>query len=155
MIRTFLTGVILPTIFLLNACSGDSLSREDEIKRFIEAGIEAAENRSSSDLAEMIDENYLDDKGYNKTQLSKIARFYFLRHKKIYLFTKIEQIEFLADNQALITLYVAMAGSVISDASVLSRLRAKTYQFELELVKQDEWLLRRASWQPASIGDIQ
>jgi hypothetical protein len=154
LIKNILTGVILTVAFLLNACSGDALSKEDEIKLYIESGIEAAENRSPDDLAELIDESYLDHKSLNKTQLTNLARLYFFRHKNIYLFTKIKQIEFLADNQALITLYVAMAGSVISDASVLSSLRAKTYQFELELVKQDKWLLRRASWQPASIGDI-
>ena len=73
----------------------------------------------------------------------------------IFLFTKLKEIELVAENQALVSLYVAMAGSVISDTSVLSSLRAKTYRFDLELIKQDKWLLQRATWQPASVGDMQ
>ena len=145
---------ILCITFLLHACSGSEISREDEIKQYIETGVKAAENRSSSDLAELIDESYLDHKNLNKTQITKLARLYFFRHKKIFLFTKIDSIEFVAENQALVTLHVAMAGSVISDANVLSSLRAKIYKFELELIKQDEWLLQRASWQAASMSDM-
>jgi len=142
-------------IFLLGACSDDELSREDEIKQFIESGIEAAESRNSGDLAELIDENYLDDKALNKKQLTKLVRLYFFRHKNIFLFTKFGEIEFLTDNVALVTLHVAMAGSVISDASMLTSLTAQTYKFELELIKRDEWLLQRAKWQRASIGKLQ
>jgi len=145
---------ILCMAFLLQACSGSELSREDEIKQYIEVGVEAAESRNSSDLAKLIDDNYRDQKNLSKKELTKLVRLYFFRHKNIYLFTKLDGIEFLAENEALVTLHVAMAGSVISDISVLSSLRAKIYKFELELVKQDEWLLRQAKWQPASMGDM-
>ncbi len=145
---------ILCLAFLLQACSGSAISREDEIKQYIVAGVKAAENRSSSDLAALIDERYLDHKNLNKAQITKLARLYFFRHKNIYLFTKIDSIEFVAENEALVTLHVAMAGSVISDASVLSGLRAKIYKFELELIRQDKWLLQRARWEAASMADM-
>ena len=148
-----LLGILCITL-LLNACSDSALSREDEIKQTIETGVKAAENRSSSDLAKLVDDNYLDQKGLNKNELSKLVRLYFFRHKNIYLFTKLDGIEFLAENEALVTLHVAMAGSVISDVTALSSLTAKIYKFELELVKQDEWLLRQAKWQRASMGDM-
>ena len=41
-----------------------------------------------------------------------------------------------------------------ADASLLSSLRAKIYKFDLELIKQDKWLLQWASWQAASLGDM-
>ena len=145
---------ILCITFFLQTCSDSAISREEEIKQYIETGVKAAENRSSSDLAELIDESYLDQKGLNKKELTKLVRLYFFRHKNIYLFTKLDGIEFLAENEALVTLHVAMAGSVISDASALSSLRAKIYKFELELIKQDEWLLRGAKWQAANLGDM-
>lgn len=155
MIRKVLIFGILCLTMLLQACSDDEISREDEIKQVIESGIKAAENRSSSDLAELIDENYLDQKSLNKERLTKLVRLYFFRHKNIYLFTKLDGIEFLADNEALVTLRVAMAGSVISDPSMLSSLRATVYKFELELVKKDAWLLKRAKWQHASLSDME
>lgn len=146
---------ILWVIFLLYACTDDGLSKEEEIKQFIEAGIEAAENRSARDLSKLIDENYLDDRKFNKKQLTTLVQVYFFRHKNIFLFTKIDEIEFFTDNEALVTLYVAMAGSVISSTNVLTSLRAKTYKFELELIKQDKWLLQRAKWQSISVSDMQ
>ncbi len=152
--KVTVSGVLCMALLLV-ACSDGELTKEDEIKLFIETGVKAAENRSSSDLAELFDEKYLDDKGLNKVQLTKLARLYFFRHKSIYLFTKIDEVEFLTENEALVTLHVAMAGTAISDVTALAGLRAEIVKFELELIKQDEWLLRRASWQHASSSDMQ
>lgn len=154
MIKKVTVIAILCSLILLQACSGSAISREEEIKQYIESGVKAAENRDTGDLAELIDESYADDKGLNKKQMIKLARLYFFRHKNIHLFTKIDSIEFPAENQALVSLHVAMAGSVISDTSLLAGLRAKIYKFELELIKQDKWLLHWASWQAASLGDM-
>lgn len=151
--KAFFVFILYITI-LLQGCSDDEISREDQVREYIESGIEAAENRNIDDLAKMIDENYLDLKRLNKKQLTQLLRLYFFRHKNIYLFTKLDSIEFLADNEALVTLRIAMAGSVISDPSMLSSLRAKIYQFELELVKENEWLLKRAKWQDAGLSDM-
>lgn len=148
-------SLILSLTLLLQACSDEVLSREDEIALTIDAAIEAAENRSISDFSDLIDENYLDEKGFKKNQLIKLIGLYFFRNKKIFLFGKLGEIEFPAENEALITLHVAMAGSAISDITALTSLRASMHQFDLELIKRDEWLLRSATWHPASIGDMQ
>ncbi len=142
-------------VTLIQACSDNAESPEEEIRRFIDAGVSAAENRSVDELANLMHENYLDQKGYSKKQLGSLLRAYFLRHKNIHLLTKIDTIEILADNQAAVRMHVAMAGSVISDVDALSALRARIYRFELQLVKQDDWLLRHAVWAPASVGDFQ
>lgn len=141
--------------FLLLACSDKPTTPEDEIRLYLKKGVEAAENREHSDLTDLIDDGYLDQRGVDKSNISTLLRAYFFRHKNIYLFTKIRDISFPADNEAEVILHVAMAGSVISDASVLTSLRARMYRFELQLVKQDEWLLRSASWQLANMVDMQ
>ena len=145
----------LSILILATGCSDSVLSPEDEIKQFIETGVEAAEDRSSSDLAELVFSGYKDEKGYGKKQIEKLSKLYFFRHKNIYLLTKIDEIEFVAANEAWVTLHIAMAGSVISDASLLSGLRAQIYKFELLLIKDEKWLLHQADWQRASIGDMQ
>ena len=155
MVKKVLLIAFYCMLLLIQACTDSELSREDEINQYIESGIEAAEDRSSDDLTELIDENYLDDKAFNKIQLTRLIRLYFFRHKKIYLFTKIDSIEFPADNEALVTLRVAMAGSVISDVNALASLSADIYRFELELFKETKWLLKRARWQSARMGDLQ
>jgi len=105
---------------LVQACSDSARSPEDEIRQFIEAGVEAGENRSADDLSELIHPDYSDQNGYNRKQLGKLLRVYFFRHKSIHLFTRIDEIELLTDNEASVRLHVAMAGTVISDVNALS-----------------------------------
>jgi len=151
----FLVLCLVWAIVLMQACSGTSETPEDEIRAFIKSGVVAAENRSLDGLNDLVHDNYLDQKGYNRQRLNSLLRFYFIRHKNIYLFTKIEEIDLLAENQAIVRLYVAMAGSVISDVDAIAALRAQIYQFELQLTKEDDWLLHHASWRPASIIDLE
>jgi len=148
-------GLLIAAAVLVQACSDSARSPEDEIRQFIEAGVEAGENRSADDLSELIHPDYSDQNGYNRKQLGKLLRVYFFRHKSIHLFTRIDEIELLTDNEASVRLHVAMAGTVISDVNALSGLSARIYRFELQLFKQQEWLLRHASWAPASIADLQ
>jgi hypothetical protein len=145
--------LLLAVVLLTSACRDNPDSPEDQIRRLIEAGVQAAENRSVDGLSKLVHGDYIDQQGRNRKQLGLLLRAYFLRHSNIHLFTRIDNIEILADNQASVSLHVAMAGSVISDVSALASLRARVYRFELQLTRQDgDWLLRHASWAPASIG---
>lgn len=147
--------LLLWAVIVLQACSGERDSPEDEIRAFIASAVTAAEQRSSGDIAQMIHGDYLDQQGYNKKQVTGLLRAYFFQHKNIHLFTRIGEIELLGDNQAIVKLHLAMAGSVIADIDAISALRARIYDFELRLVKQNDWLLQQASWAPASIVDLE
>jgi hypothetical protein len=138
-------------LLLIQACS-DERSPEDQIRRFIDSGVQAAEARSVDDLSDLVHDNFVDRQGHNGMQLARLLRAYFFRHKNIHLFSRIDNIEILSANQASVSLYVAMASTVISDVNALSSLSARIYRFELQLVKQGDWLLRQASWEPANIG---
>ena len=139
--------------FFLFACSGD-ISKEDQVRQFIDAAKNAAENRSYVDLAQLIHKEYADHKAMDKSQLVSFTGRYFLTHKNIHLFTKIDEMVFYSENKVKVTLYAAMAGNVISDVSVLLSLRAKVYKFELQLVKEDQWLLQLADWQQSSVKEM-
>jgi len=145
---------VLCISFCLYACSDNKETREDQVRQYIAAGIKVSENRSHSDFADLIHKDYRDHKGLDKPQLINMVRGYFFRHKNLHLFSKIDDIVFQADNKAFVTLHIAMAGNVISDASVLESLRARIYKFELQLIKDDEWLLQQAKWQIASVKDM-
>ena len=151
----FLVFYLAWATMLMQACSETAKSPEDEIRDFIQSSVEAAENRDLDSLNDLVHGNYIDQKGYNRQRLGGLLRAYFFRHKNIYLFTKIEEIDLLADNKAMVRLYVAMAGSVISDINALAALRAQLYEFELQLIKEDDWLLHHASWKPASIVNFE
>jgi len=138
-------------LLLVQACSDDD-SPEDQIRHLIDNAVQAAEDSSPDGLSELMHTDFIDQQGNNRQQLAKLLRLYFFRHKNIHLFTRMNSIEMLSANQASVSLHVAMAGTVISDVNALSSLSARIYRFELQLVKQDDWLLRHASWKPASIG---
>lgn len=146
---------VLSLALFLIACSGSKTTPEQEIEQFIEAGIEAAENRERGKLEDMIAEDYLDAKGLTRKQLSQLMRAYFFRHKNIHLFTKMQEISFPVAGEAVARFHVAMAGQVISDVTALSSLRAQVYEFELQLVKDDEWKLKSAAWQVANLSALQ
>jgi hypothetical protein len=137
---------------LLQACSGDSDSPEAQIQRFIDNAVQAAEARSVGGLGELLRRDFIDQQGNNRQQLGRLLQAYFFRHKNIHLFTRIDEIEILNDNEASVRLHVAMAGTVISDIDALASLQARVYRFELQMVREDDWLLRHASWEPANLG---
>lgn len=152
--KLILLPFLISVALCISACSDETLSAEDEIKSFIEKGKLAAEQRSSNDLADLIENAYTDQRGWNKTKVKKIARAYFFTHKNINLLTKIESIDFQNNNSAFVVLYVAMAGSVITDLNSLSGLRARIYKFELQLIRNDVWLLQQARWEQAKLKDM-
>ena len=144
--------LLMLVLLLVQACSDENESPEEQIRRFIDAGVEAAEARSVDELGEMLDADFIDQQGNNRHQLGRLLRAYFFRHKNIHLFTRIDSVELLDANRASVGLYVAMAGSAISGVDALPSLRARIYRFELQLVREEAWLVRHASWAPASIG---
>lgn len=140
----------------LGACSDPVVSNETALRQLVATATEAAEERSHDRLLEIVDEQFLAKKGLDKKQLSRLIRGYLFRHKSIFLFSKIQALEFPADDQALLSIHVAMTGSKISDLSTLANLRARIYRMDLEFVKRDsDWLLIYADWQPAGMSDIE
>ena len=141
------------SLFLF-ACSGDEINDEDQVRRYIDTAKTATEERSYDDIAVLLHSGYSDHKRRNKTTLLNLVRQYFFMHDNIHLLTRIDEMVFHSENKVKVIVYVAMAGNVISDASVLSSLRAKVYRFELQLIKQDEWLLQLADWQRSSVKEM-
>ncbi|MFT5504662.1 MAG: hypothetical protein ACI845_001343 [Gammaproteobacteria bacterium] len=151
LVRLF--GIVVFCLLLLN-CSGQPDSQEKQIDGWLEKAVQATENRDASSLIELLAKNFRDKKGNNSKQIEKILRLYFFRHKNIFLMTRIQDLHFDSEDQAYLVVYVAMAGSIISDVNLLSSLRAKIYRFDLELIKQDEWLVQSVNWQPAAASDM-
>jgi len=61
-LNKILIGCLLCTTLFLQACTDKPVSREDEIRLYIEKGVAAAEDRNAEDLAELIDADYRDEK---------------------------------------------------------------------------------------------
>ena len=145
---------ILCLLFFVYGCADSEITAEDQIRQYIESGKLAAENRDHDDLSDLIHDQYHDQKNFNKNRLIKMLRAYFFTHKNIHLFIKIDEIILQEKNKAFVTMYVAMAGNVILDTSALTSLRAQIYKFDLQLVKNEKWLLEQAQWQRSAIKNM-
>jgi hypothetical protein len=147
---------LLALLLLLQACSQTEISSEARLKQIVEQAISAAESRSHDDLMEWVSRDFRGRQGIDRKRVSRLIRVYLFRHKNIHLFSKLDSIEFSSETDAIIRLHVAMAGSAISDSSVLASLRARIYRFELEMVNDgNEWMVKQANWWPAGISDME
>jgi hypothetical protein len=155
MFRRIRNLCLVSLILMMMGCGDDVESPDAQIRQLIAAGVEAAEARSAGDLETHLHPNFLDQKGYDRSEVVKLMRGLFLRHKSVYLFTKIGQIDLQTDTEATVEMHVAMAAQSISDVTALAGLRARLYAFELHLVKDENWRVIHARWRPANLSELE
>lgn len=141
LMRTLCT--VIAVLAMLVACGEPPTEPEEELRAWVAAGVDAAENKERRGLVGMISESYVDAHGNDRSGIEDMFRFYFLRQNKIGLLTKIEEITIYGDTAAKLIMTVGMAGT---NDGVLG-FSADAYRFELELEKGGEdWQLISARW---------
>ena len=129
---------------LLVSCTPPS-EPEEEVRQWVRAGHQAAEEKDRRALIDMISPAYSDARGNDRDSVEDLMRLYFLRQQKVALITKIEELSILADTAAEVVMTVAMAGT--NDNAL--GFSADVYRFELELERaDDDWQLIAARWGP-------
>jgi hypothetical protein len=83
----------------LAACSART-SDEEQVRELVASAEAAAEARDASDVLALVDDEYADTSGFDKTQLQSFLRGYFLAHPKLEIVVNISQLEFPADGLA-------------------------------------------------------
>jgi hypothetical protein len=128
----FLSLLILSVSLV--ACGARS-SDEEKVRALFDAVETAAEARDTSDVLDVVADDYSDTQGLDKTQLGHFLRGWFLAHPEVELLVTVDSLEFPADGIAQANVTVAQA--VIGDAN-LERLR-------VELRRDgDDWKVVRA-----------
>ena len=131
------------TALLLGACGDPPNAPEEELRAWVAAGIEAAENEKRRLLVDMISPSYADGRGYQRDDIDKLLRAYFFRQDRISLLPHIEEVTVYDATAAELVMTVGMAGT---NDGVLG-FSADAYRFAFELEKQaDEWQLISARW---------
>jgi hypothetical protein len=139
--RTLCTVCVV--LMALAACSEPPSEPEEELRAFVAAGIEAAENKERRDLVDRISASYVDARGNKRDDIENLLRVYFLRQNKIGLLPNIEEITVYGDTAAKVVMTVGMAGT--NDG--VFGFSADAYRFELELEKDGaDWQLIAARW---------
>ena len=144
--RTLFTVVLL--VCVAQGCSEPASAPEEELRAWVDRGIEAAENKERRKLMGMVAMAYADARGNERDEIDGLLRIYFLRQNNITLLPKIEEITIYDDTAGKIVMTVGMAGT---NDGVLG-FSADAYRFALELEKDaDEWQLISARW--GELGD--
>jgi hypothetical protein len=140
----------------LSACGEEVKSPEVQLRKLVVTAEAAAEDRDLDTLKDMVAEQYEDDRGLDKRTVLQLLRGYFLRHRTIYLLTRIQNIDLQNPSLAQVSVFVAMAGRPIDTAQTLRLIRADLYRFDLVFEAKDQihWQVTNASWRRAKLDDF-
>ncbi|MBE0583934.1 MAG: hypothetical protein IH612_09215 [Desulfofustis sp.] len=144
----------LLSALLLPAGCGEEPRPETIAREFVTACEQAAQQRSVSDLRDLIAEGYADSEGRSALDVLAVAAGYLLSNQSVHVFTKL-QTAAERDGRIDATVLAALAGRPITDLAALPSLNADLYWFELELVEEKgDWRLANAAWRTALIEDF-
>jgi hypothetical protein len=150
--RILAVWLLLP---LIQGCSNDSPSPEEQIRQLIVAGEQAVESRSISAVQAQLSDQYADTAGHQKRTIARLLASYFISHQSIHLLTQVGAVNLIGEDQAEVTVFVAVAGQPLNAPSDFLSLRANLLRFDLTLIKEaSQWLVRSASWRKADMGDF-
>jgi len=135
-------------LVLVAGCGGNIDDPEQQVRAWVDAMQEAAEEKARGDIVENISSAYVDSHGYDRDDIDRLLRMYFLRQDKVVLMSHIDDIQIVDGTAAEVSITVGMAAS--NDSAL--GISADAYRFELELEHDgDDWQLISARW--GQLGD--
>jgi hypothetical protein len=150
---TSLSLLITIVFFLTTGCSNET--PEDQVRQYIKNAEKLVEENEIGKIKELIADNYNDEQGKSKKDIIAYLTYQLLTQRSIHLFTSIDTIDIPTEAQAHATVFVAMTGQPIDNASSLLQIRADIYRFNFTLQKIDnKWMLVSSTWQPALLDDL-
>jgi len=146
-------GFVLVLVAVLG-CS--SPTPEERIRATLAEAQEAAEAGDARALRGFVSPDYADDEGRGKRAVDGLLVFYLMRHKSIYLHTRIRSIRLVDRDRGKVELLVAVAGSPIEGPGALANLNADLLWMDVEVGETDggDWKVTSARWRRAEIGDF-
>ncbi len=143
------------TVALVGCREPGSDSPDEQIRAAIVEAEGAAERREIGVLKNLVAEGYKDSRGYDKRSIVRLVQGYLLRHRNIYLLTKVDTVVLPNPDSAFTSLLLAMAGRRIETPEDLWNVRAELLQVELEWKHTDgEWRVVGADWRRATVDDF-
>ena len=155
--RRFMTPLTLITLVVLTnatGCRSRPKDPESEIRQMIASAERWAEAEELGELKGLFTADFKGRGRYRKQQLLSMIQFQFLRRQKIFILSKITDIDILADGEAEVELVAALTGRPAESPDELRSLRADLLQFKLGLVRDGKWQIRTAQWQRANLRSL-
>ena len=131
----YLSFLIL--FLLLSSCSSDPVLSKEQILRNSINEIETRfEARRLGDIVEYVSEDYKDENGRKLADVKRVIQLQLMRHKKLFIISKIGDIQWQGDEKAIVQITAAMTGQEVEDIGILPSIRADIVNFTVEFVKQ-------------------
>jgi hypothetical protein len=131
--------------FLLLAGCGAPDSPEAQVRAVVAEAEQAAEARDASRLADLVDPGYRDPQGNGAQEIQRYLRGWLIARQDLRLLTRIDAMEFPAENLARLSVTVGMLGREAGGEAW--DLAADVYEIDLTLARDgDEWRVTRAEW---------
>ncbi len=116
------------------SCSVDEGDPEQQVRAWVGAMQEAAEEKDRKAIVANISPAYVDARGHDRNGINSLLQLYFLRQNKVALLGRIDDVQIIGDSAAEVSVTVGMAAT---NNSALG-LSADAYRFELELEHDGE-----------------
>jgi hypothetical protein len=147
--RYILARALLP--MLLAGCGGDD-SPEQRVRDFIDSVAASAEARAWGDFDDYLADAYRDANGLTRKEALGIVTRYILAHRRIHVFQRVREIDVSDPRRPRAVVLAALAGSPVSEAGDLTRVKADLYRFEIELADDGDGLkVASGAWQPIGV----
>jgi hypothetical protein len=137
---------------MLSACGESKVPVEEEIQQFIANGVAAAEAGDAQTLKTMIGRDYEDERGYKRFVIGKLLQTYLSQRKNIHVLYTVKSIEIVALDYVKVVMTVAIANQDVSDESLWDGINADFQRLELDIEKEGDWLVKKATWSPAMLS---
>jgi len=147
--------IIFITLILISCSSEKELTKEQILQQSI-AEIESRfEERSLSKIVEYVSESYKDETDRNLKDIKRAIQIQLMRHKSLYVFSVVKNIEWTGDKLATVEIAAAMGGKPIESASILTSVRADMVKFTVDFALEDEvYKVQSAIWRRADPSDF-
>ena len=151
-----ITLMLILSLFFLAGCSSDEvLTREQVLLQSIEQLQLRFEARKLGGIIEYVSEDYQDERGRKLRDIKRVIQLQLMRHKTLYVFTSITDIQWLDDNNATVEIAAAMGGQPMESASILTSVRADMIKFTVDFVLEDEvYKVKSSVWSWADPSDF-
>ena len=156
MIKYIIRLSIMLLITNLIACSDEQvLTKEQVLLQSIEQLQLRFEARKLGKIVEYISEDYQDESGRKLRDIKRVIQLQLMRHKTLYVFTSITDIQWSDDNNATVKIAAAMGGQPMESASILTSVRADMIKFTVDFVLEEEvYKVKSAVWSWADPSDF-
>ncbi len=155
--KQYILITLFVTLFInLISCTKEpQLTKEQRLRQSITQLEARFEERKLGRIIEYVSENYHDESGRGLRDVKRVIQLQLMRHKTLYVFSTINEINWIDDNNADVQITAAMAGKPIKSASLLTSIRADMIKFNVHFVLEDEiYKVQSATWTWADPSDF-